>query len=76
MIARLSGRPGAPPGVARRHEDEAAAEVIRRFFVALERLDHRALRALASVVTEGGAPEIKARSPRPCRKQHRNGGIE
>jgi hypothetical protein len=57
MIPRFSGRPGRTPTgeAARQHE---AAEIFRRFFHALERLDAGALRALTEAVAHG-APETK-----------------
>ncbi len=65
MIPRLSGRPGAAWRKDPEHEE--AAEIFRRFFHVLERLDAAALRALAEAVAQG-APETKARPGRRRRK--------
>ncbi len=65
MIPRLSGRPGGP---GRKDPDQQeAAEIFRRFFHVLERLDAAALRTLAEAVAHG-APETKAHADRRRRK--------
>ena len=58
MIPRLSARPPGAPGPKDQQHDEAA-EIFRRFFHVLERLDAAALRVLAEAVAYG-APETKA----------------
>ncbi len=70
MIPRLSARPGAPG--RKDHEHDEAAEVFRRFFHVLERLDAAALRAIAEAIA-GGAPETKAhrRKRKPAAKRGR-----
>lgn len=66
MISRISGRPGgAPAGTPQ--ETEEAAEIFRRFFHVLERLDPAALRALTEAVAHG-APETKGHANRRRRK--------
>lgn len=74
MIPRFSGRPGQPPagGPSR---DQQAADIFRRFFHALERLDPRALRELSEAMAQG-APETKGsaaarRKRRPAKLQGR-----
>jgi hypothetical protein len=58
MIPRFSGRPGHPPAGGQPDKQEAA-EIFRRFFHVLERLDSGALRAFVEAMTPG-APETKA----------------
>ena len=57
MIARFSARPQRQASAAKPQSDRAA-EIIRRFFSVIERLDPRKLRQ---------APETKARPPRARR---------
>jgi hypothetical protein len=60
MIPRFSGRPGQRLA-GRRSDELEAAEIFRRFFHALERLDSGALRALTEAVAHG-APETKGQA--------------
>jgi hypothetical protein len=60
MIPRFSGRPGQLPA-GRQSRDQQAADIFRRFFHALERLDSRALRELSEAMAQG-APETKGKA--------------
>jgi len=57
MIPRFSGRPGKDPA-GTRPDEQRAADIFRRFFHVLARLDAGALRSLVEAMTPG-APETK-----------------
>jgi hypothetical protein len=66
MIPRFSGRPGQRPA-GTRSDEQQAADIFRRFFHVLERLDSGALRSLVEAMTPG-APETKGGPPSRARR--------